>query len=107
MTLDYQQVSHINIQTLINKRLIQPGHKDRKENQTLASVGAVLTAMRDSSRSKPIFHYHIMENKNDYHPVYFLSKQVNHDYLIIISQKDAAVKKLHTCHQFQLEQNII
>lgn len=48
-----------------------------------------------------------MENKNDYPPVYFLSKQVNHDYLIIISQKDAAVKKLHTCHQFQLERNII
>lgn len=70
-------------------------------------MGAVLTAMSDSSRSKPIFHYHIMENKNYYPPVYFLSKQVNHDYLIIISQKDAAVKKLHTCHQFQLEQNVI
>lgn len=48
-----------------------------------------------------------MENQIYYPTVYFLSKQVNHDYLIIISQKDAAVKKLHTCHQFQLEQNII
>lgn len=47
-----------------------------------------------------------MENKNYCPPVYFLSKQVNPDYLIIISQKDAAVKKLHTCYQFQLEQNI-